>query len=89
MLFYYDEMDVSERTGVNKTSESKRCDVYHYRFFLDKRFKLQSYVCNRCHDLVMISIKLSDIAILNILKSALIQKRNLIESLSTIKKIRK
>ena len=29
-------------------------------------FKYQPNVCNRCHDLLMMSINLSDIAILNI-----------------------
>ena len=29
-------------------------------------FKFQPYVCNRCHDLLMMSMKLSDIDILNI-----------------------
>ena len=31
-----------------------------------KRFKFQSYVYNRCHDLVMMSMSLSDIDILDI-----------------------
>ena len=29
-------------------------------------FKFQPYVCNRCHDLLMISMNLSNVAILNI-----------------------
>ena len=37
--------------------------------FLHKCFKFQIYVSNRCHDLLMMSMKLSDVAILNI-KSA-------------------
>ena len=37
--------------------------------FLNRGFKSQPNVCNRCHDLLMISMNLSDIAILNI-KSA-------------------
>ena len=35
-------------------------------FVLEKAFKFQSYACSRCHDLVMVSMDLSDIAILNI-----------------------
>ena len=27
---YFDRTDVSEGTGVNKTSASKECDVFHY-----------------------------------------------------------
>ena len=34
--------------------------------FLDIGFNFQPHVCNRCHDLLMISINLSNVAILNI-----------------------
>ena len=42
------------------------CDVCHYWYFLNYSFKFQSNVCNRCHDLFVSFINLSDIAILNI-----------------------
>ena len=35
-------------------------------FYLNKGFKFQTYVCNRCHDLLMMFMNLSDIAILRI-----------------------
>ena len=35
-------------------------------YFLNYSFKFQLNVCNRCYDLLMMSINLSDIAILNI-----------------------
>ena len=60
-----DRIDVSEGIDVNKTSASKECDICHYLFFLNKGFKLQSYVCNRCH-LITMSVNLSYIIILNI-----------------------
>ena len=41
-------------------------DICHDWYFLNKGFKLQTNVCNRCHDLLMISINFSNIAILNI-----------------------
>ena len=41
----------------------------HYWYFLNKEFKFQPNVCNGCHDLLMMSMNLSGIAILNI-KSA-------------------
>ena len=65
MLYF----DVSEGTDVNKTSESNKCDICHYWHFLNKAFKFQPNVCNGCHDLLMMPMNLSDIAILNI-KSA-------------------
>ena len=63
-MLYFDRIDVSERIDVNKTSASKECDICHYH-----NFKFQSNVCNRCHDLLMMSIYLSTIAILNIKSS--------------------
>ena len=63
---YFDRIDISEGIDVDKTSESKEFDNYHYWYFLIKGFKFQSYVYNRCHDLVMMSMNVSNIAILNI-----------------------
>ena len=42
------------------------CNTCHYWYFLNFSFKFQPKVCNRCHDLLRISINLSHIAILNI-----------------------
>ena len=68
-MLHFDRIDVSEGIDVNKTSKSRECDVCQYCHFLNKGFKIQSNVCNRCHDLLMMSMKLSEVAILNI-KSA-------------------
>ena len=65
-MIYYDRIDVSEGIDVNKTSASKECDICHYWYFLNYSFKFQPNVCNRCHSLLMMSVNLSDIAILNI-----------------------
>ena len=54
---------------VNKSNESKVWDICHYKHFLNRGFKFQPNVCNRCHELLMMSINLSGIAILGI-KSA-------------------
>ena len=64
-MLHYDRTDVSEGTDFNKNA-SRECDVSHYSYFLNYSFKFQPNVCNRCHDLLMMSINLSDIAILNI-----------------------
>ena len=64
-MLYYDRINVSEWINVNKKSEWKECDICHYCYFLDKGFKFQPNVYNRCHDLLMMSVSLSDIAILN------------------------
>ena len=62
-MLYYDKFDVFEETNVNKRSKSRECDICHYWC---KRFKFQPHVCNRCHDLLMMSMNLKAIAILNI-----------------------
>ena len=65
-MLYYDRIGVSEETDVNKTSTSKECDICHYWHFLNYSFKVQPNICNRCHDLLMMSVNLIDIVILNI-----------------------
>ena len=66
-MLNYDRIDVSEGADVNKTSASKECDICHYWYFLNYILSFnQINVCNGCHDLLMMSMNLSDIAILNI-----------------------
>ena len=65
MLYFY-RIGVSEGIDVNKTCASKKCDICHYCYFLNLSFKFQPNVCNRYYDLLMMSMNLSDIAILNI-----------------------
>ena len=64
-MLYYDRIDVSERIDVVKTGASKECNFCHYWYFLNYILKFQPNVCNRCHDLLMVSISLNDIAVLN------------------------
>ena len=65
-MLYYDRAEVSEGTDVNKTSPSKKCDDSHYSYFLNYSFQFYTNVCSRCHDLLMMSINLSDVSVLNI-----------------------
>ena len=65
-MLYYDRTDVSEGIDVKKTSASKQCDVCHYWYFLNYSLKFQPNICNRCYDLLMMSINFRNIAILNI-----------------------
>ena len=58
-------MTFLKRINVKKTSASKECDIYPYWHFLNSSFKFQSNVCNTCHDLLMMSINISNIAVLN------------------------
>ena len=65
-MLYYDRFSLSEGIYVNKTDESKKCNICHYSYFLIKVFKFQPNVCNGCYDILMMSMNLIDIAILNI-----------------------
>ena len=49
-MLYFDKIDISEGTDVNKTSESKECDICHYGYFLS--FNFQRNVYSRCHDYI-------------------------------------
>ena len=49
-----------------KTSESRDWNICHFWSFLDKEFKFQLHVFTGCNDVLMMSINLSNIAILNI-----------------------
>ena len=60
-MIYYDRADVSEGIDVNKTGS-----IYLYWYFLNKGFNFQSNVCNRYHNLLMMSMNISDIAVSNI-----------------------
>ena len=53
-----------------KQGNQMRVIVVNIGIFLNKGFKFQTHVCNRCHDLLMISVNLSDIAIILKFKSA-------------------
>ena len=50
----------------NQYYASKEGDICHYWHFLNYSFKFQPNVCNRCHDLLMKSINLSNTTVLNI-----------------------
>ena len=65
-MLYFNRIDVSEGIDINKTSSSKESDIYNYWCFLDKGLKFQTDVCNRCYDVLVMSLNLSDIDILNI-----------------------
>ena len=65
-MAYYDRIDVSEGIDISKTRESKVWHICHYWYFLDKEFKFKPDVCNGCHDVLMMSMNPSNIAIPNI-----------------------
>ena len=38
-MIYYNRIDVSKGIDVKKIPKSKECDIGHYWYFLNKRFK--------------------------------------------------
>ena len=55
-MLYFDRIDVFEEIDVNKTSASKERDICQYWYFSNKGFKFQPNACNRCYDLLMMSM---------------------------------
>ena len=68
-MLFYDIIESSEGIDVHKISASKDCDVCRYWYFLNCSFTFQQNVCNNCHDLLMMSVNLSDNAILYLIRS--------------------
>ena len=59
----YDRIDISERVDVNKENLSKKCDIFHYWFFIDVGFTQEKYLCNGCHDLIQKAMCFNNVAI--------------------------
>ena len=64
-MLYYDTKDISKWTDLAKSNNSKECMICHY-FFSNHGFKFQDSVCNGCHDLTMLRLNISDIAIITV-----------------------
>ena len=64
-MLCYDRIDISEGIDLTKSYNSKACMICHY-WFLNHGFNFQNYVCNGCHDLTTLSVKISDIAIITV-----------------------
>ena len=60
------ELKILKELIYKKTNVSKGLVICHYQHFLARGFKFQPYVCKGCHDILVMSINFSDIAILKI-----------------------
>ena len=65
-MLEYERTDVSEGTDLNKTSNSKECDICHYWYFSDKNFKYEPYLYNGYHDLMQKAMNFNGVAIVSI-----------------------
>ena len=43
-MLEYDGIDISEEIDVNKTIESKECDIFHYWYFKNIGFRCEPYL---------------------------------------------
>ena len=50
---------------MNKTNASKKCDIYHYWYFLDKIFDYKPYLCNGGYDIIQKTMNFNDISIVS------------------------
>ena len=55
-----------ERTDLKKTDGLRECIIYPYKYFLDINFRLDSKVCNCCHDLMRKAMNFNYVVIVSI-----------------------
>ena len=64
-MLNYDRIDISKGIDLAKSNNSKECMICHYCFF-NHGFKFQDFICNGCHVFTMLSVNISNIAIITI-----------------------
>ena len=64
-MLYYNRKDISEGTDPVKSNYSKECMVFHYWSF-NHGFQFQDSVCNSCHNLMILCLNVSNIAIITV-----------------------
>ena len=64
-MLYCSRIEISEGIDQTKINRSKECMICHYRFF-NHGFKFEDSVCNGCYDLTMLSVNISDIAVITV-----------------------
>ena len=69
-MLEYDRIDISKGIDPNKTAASKECDICHYWYFKDIRFKYEPYLCNGCLNLMRKAMSFNDVAIVYVKGSA-------------------
>ena len=64
-MLHYHRIDISEGIDLAKGNNSKESMICHCWVF-DHGFKFQDSLCNGCHDLTMLSVNISDTAIITV-----------------------
>ena len=78
-MLYYDRINLNEGIDVPKSNNSKECMICRYWFF-NHGFKFQDSVCNGSHDLTILRLNISDVAIIIFVKG--IEYRCIIHDIS-------
>ena len=65
-MLQYERIDVSEGIDLKKSDKSKECTICHYLYFKDIGYKYELYLCDGCHNLLMVVCYLKDFMILSI-----------------------
>ena len=65
-MLEYERIHVLEGIDTNKSNNKpKECDFCHYRYFLDKDFNYEPYLCNGCHDLMQKAVSFYFVAVVS------------------------
>ena len=56
-MLQYERTDLSDGIDLNKSDKLKECMICHYWYFKDIGNKYEPYVCNGCHDFMILNIK--------------------------------
>ena len=65
-MLLYEKIFVSKEININKLNKSKECIICHYWYFKRIGYKFETYVCNKCHDILIMAYELENIAMLNV-----------------------
>ena len=60
-MLKYDKIEISEGIGINKTNASKECDICHYWYSLNKKYKYEPCLCDGCDDLMQKTLNFDDV----------------------------
>ena len=69
-MLRYNRVDIREVTDVAKSNNSKKCIIcikmFKLYWFFNHGFKFQGSIRNSCHDLRMLCLNISDVAIITV-----------------------
>ena len=64
-MLYYSRTDIRKRIDPTKSKNERKCIICHFWLF-NHRLKFQHSVSNGCHDLAMLCLNISNIAIVTV-----------------------